>query len=69
MELDGMDYQGLITTYAASGYVALLGKTKNEAIAVLDRLFNGTWIDRGTRAIMVDFTLYNPNLNLFAAVK
>lgn len=27
------------------------------------------WIDRGTRAVIVDFTVYNGNLNVFTLVK
>ena len=27
------------------------------------------WIDRSTRVVMVDFTVYNANVNLFCVVK
>ena len=27
------------------------------------------WIDRSTRIVMVDFTVYNANINLFCVVK
>jgi len=27
------------------------------------------WIDRGTRAVFVDFTVYNANINLFCVVR
>ena len=32
-------------------------------------LFVDLWIDRGTRAVFIDFTVYNPNINLFCVVK
>lgn len=27
------------------------------------------WIDRGTRAVLIDFTTYNPNINLYVVTK
>ena len=27
------------------------------------------WIDRGTRAVLIDFTVYNANINLFCIIQ
>ena len=67
--LDGQQYSTQFMTYSGGGYVALLGKSYVSARAVIDRLFSGLWIDRGTRVIFVDFTVYNPNINLFGVCK
>lgn len=67
--LGGQQYSTPYATYAGGGYVALLGKSMAGARAVIDRLFSGLWIDRGTRVIFVDFTVYNPNINLFGVCK
>lgn len=67
--LGGQQYGTQYATYAGGGYVALLGKSYASARIVMDRLFSGLWIDRGTRVIFVDFTVYNPNINLFGVCK
>ena len=49
--------------------MALLGKSFVSARVMIDRLFSGLRIDRGTRVIVVNFTTYNPNINLFGVCK
>jgi len=34
----------------------------------MDKVFNTDWIDERTRAIFLEFTVYNPNADLFAVV-
>lgn len=36
--------------------------------SMLQYLFNNTWLDVYTRAIFVEFTVYNANVNLFCIV-
>ena len=36
---------------------------------ILDSLHRDLWIDRQTRAVFIEFTLYNPNVNLFTSVQ
>ena len=36
---------------------------------MLARLRRDLWIGRGTRAIFIDFTVYNANINLFCIIK
>jgi len=40
-----------------------------ESFAVLRPLFMNLWLDRATRAVFVDFTVYNANINLFCVIK
>lgn len=39
------------------------------ASALLLQLKDNNWIDIATRAVMIDFTLYNPNVHLIVAVE
>ena len=41
---------------------------RNESQAIVHELKENLWINRGTRAVMVDFTVYNANINLFCVV-
>ena len=42
--------------------------TKTDLVALLESIKNTQWIDDRTRVIFVEFTLYNPNANLFSVV-
>ncbi|OWF42403.1 polycystic kidney disease 2-like 1 protein isoform X1 [Mizuhopecten yessoensis] len=69
-ELDGSSHWGQLTTYSGAGYVQeLVGNNYTSAKALVDHLFNERWIDRGTRAVFIDFTVYNANINLFCVVR
>jgi len=68
-ELDGASYNGEISDYAGGGYTQVLPPTFNEAKEVIQYLKDNLWIDRGTRAVFVDFTVYNANINLFCVVR
>lgn len=35
----------------------------------MDHLFEKLWVDRGTRAVFVDFSVYNANINLFCVIR
>jgi hypothetical protein len=41
---------------------------KNESLNIVTELMENLWISRGTRAVFLDFTVYNANLNLFCVV-
>ena len=59
-------YFGEYTQYTGGGYVYMLNPgsitVKNDLLA----LQQSNWIDKRTRAVFIEFTLYNPNLNLFS---
>ena len=42
---------------------------KSAAGEILAELKKNLWINRGTRVIFIDFTTYNPNINLFVVSK
>ena len=68
-ELDGTSYTGEISDYGGGGFTQVLPLTKDEAKVVIQYLKDNLWIDRGTRAVFVDFTVYNANINLFCVVR
>ena len=64
-ELEGYSYYGTLATYSGAGYVETLGLDRDETRQKLRELREGIWIRRGTRYVVLDFTLYNANTNLF----
>ncbi|XP_066271869.1 polycystin-1-like protein 2 [Branchiostoma lanceolatum] len=59
---------GDIATYDSGGYVAGVGGDKDTALSVIADLNEADWIDRYTRAVVVEFTVYNANVNFFSSV-
>ncbi|XP_057193053.1 polycystic kidney disease protein 1-like 2 isoform X3 [Triplophysa rosa] len=66
--LRGYPVWGDIALYRGGGYVVDLGADKENASSKLQYLFDSTWLDTFTRAIIVEFTVYNANVNLFCLV-
>lgn len=67
-ELNGGSFWGRMATYQGGGYTQLLGNNSQESKDMLAELKKNLWVDRGTRAVMIDFTVYNANINLFCIV-
>ncbi|XP_065653648.1 uncharacterized protein LOC136080649 isoform X2 [Hydra vulgaris] len=66
-ELDGYPYIASLNTYYGGGYVIeLFSKWKNQVI--LDQAKKHRWIDRQTRAIIVEFALFNAATSYFNMV-
>ena len=36
---------------------------------IMQSLYENSWIDSNTRAVFAEFTVYNPNVNLFTGVE
>ncbi|XP_072487409.1 polycystin-1-like protein 2 [Notamacropus eugenii] len=66
--LRGQPIWGKLTVYRGGGYVVHLGTDPKNASRILQYLFNNTWLDTFTRAVFVEFTVYNANVNLFCIV-
>jgi hypothetical protein len=65
----GSEHKGLMNSYGGGGFAVDLTQTKDEYDLLTKELFDNLWIDRGTRAIFYDFTIYNANVNLFCQVR
>ncbi|XP_063800339.1 polycystin-1-like protein 2 [Pseudophryne corroboree] len=68
-KLRGHPVWGRRTTYRGGGYVVDLGSDRATASRVLQYLFNNVWLDTYTRAVFVEFTIYNANVNLFCIIR
>ena len=68
IDLVGMPFWGKRTVYSGGGYTADLGYTLNQALRIAGDLKAYNWIDRFSRAIFVEFTLFSAHVNLFSTV-
>lgn len=64
-ELKTRPFLGHIALYRGGGYKAELGKTIEGAYSVVDDLKSNIWVDKYTRAVFVEFTVYNGHSNLY----
>ena len=62
-------YEGQIETYSGGGYVANLGETLETATEMINNLESQRWIDIYTRALFVEFSVFNPSSSLANAGK
>ncbi|GMR50368.1 hypothetical protein PMAYCL1PPCAC_20563, partial [Pristionchus mayeri] len=68
-DLGNKDLWGYVSTYGDGGFVQYLSTTnKNTSIADIAFLKANRWTDRGTRLVVIDFSVYNGNLNLFCVI-
>jgi len=62
--LQGSPIDGLYDTYDGSGYLFEMRGKLSFLQGNLSLLRETQWIDRQTRAVFVEFSVYNPNINL-----
>lgn len=63
-ELDGEPFEGYMASYSGGGYVADLGLTYESATDMIRNLSMMRWVDVYTRAVMVEFNVFNPGSRL-----
>ncbi|KAJ8962227.1 hypothetical protein NQ318_018199 [Aromia moschata] len=61
-----LPYWGKVATYGGGGYYADFTLQKSTTANLIKDLKDNLWITRGTRAVFVDFSVYNANENLFS---
>ncbi|XP_055086672.1 polycystic kidney disease protein 1-like 2 [Periophthalmus magnuspinnatus] len=66
--LRGAPFWGRNLLYRGGGYVSELGPDLHGASSTLQYLYSSRWLDSYTRAVFVEFTVYNANVNLFCLV-
>ncbi|CAH2002303.1 unnamed protein product [Acanthoscelides obtectus] len=64
-----LPYWGQISTYGGDGFYVDLVRNRTGTKQIIEDLKWNMWIERGTRAVFIDFTVYNGNKNLFAVCK
>ncbi|XP_064635026.1 polycystin-2-like [Lineus longissimus] len=62
-------FPGTFSTYNGGGYVAEFGDSSKTAQLILDQLNETNWLDRLTRAVFLEATIYNANVNLFSCLR
>ena len=65
----GFFIEGLHGYYPSRGYVANLGKYKRKIDESINKLKENNWIDRLTKALIIDAVTYNANTNLFSRIR
>ncbi|CAJ1052439.1 polycystin-2 isoform X1 [Xyrichtys novacula] len=68
-KMNGSSYWGQVSKYGGGGYYQDLSRTREESAVQLQYLKDHLWLDRGTRAVFFDFSVYNGNINLFCIVR
>ncbi|XP_039727442.1 polycystin-2-like protein 1 isoform X3 [Pteropus medius] len=68
-ELGGSSHWGQLTSYRGGGYYLDLPGTRQGSAEALRNLQEGLWLDRGTRVVFIDFSVYNANINLFCVLR
>ena len=64
-ELDGLPYIGSLDVYGGGGYVYKLTGRLGSIAKKMQQLREEAWIDHMTRAVLVEFSVYNSQVNLF----
>lgn len=67
-ELDSLPYNGKYAVYNGGGYVFDMIGDVDSIVNGIEQLKKSNWIDKRSRSLIIEFTLYNPNVNLFAVV-
>ncbi|XP_041364618.1 polycystic kidney disease protein 1-like 2 [Gigantopelta aegis] len=64
----GIPITGSFNLYGGGGYIAELDISRPVAKKTIAELIEAMWIDRQTRAVFLEFTVYSANLNMFAYI-
>ncbi|KAL4239723.1 hypothetical protein ACF0H5_000526 [Mactra antiquata] len=67
VRLKSAPYVATLQTYKGGGYVVNFERSYRRTVRNLTRLRQEDWLDLRTRAVILEFTVYNPNSNLFAS--
>uniref|UniRef100_A0A4W6BWJ5 Polycystin-2 n=1 Tax=Lates calcarifer TaxID=8187 RepID=A0A4W6BWJ5_LATCA len=68
-EMNSSSFWGQVSKYGGGGYYQDLSRTREESAIQLQVLKDHLWLDRGTRAVFLDFSVYNGNINLFCIAR
>ncbi|KAM5322233.1 polycystin-2-like protein 1 isoform 2-T3 [Glossophaga mutica] len=68
-ELGGSSHWGQLTSYSGGGYYLDLPGSRQGSAEALRELQEALWLDRGTRVVFIDFSVYNANINLFCVLR
>ena len=55
--------------YPPQGFHQDLGRHREESAEIIRELKANRWLTRATRAVLIDFSVYNANINLFCVIQ
>ncbi|XP_070540433.1 polycystin-1-like protein 2 [Ptychodera flava] len=61
-------YDTIFSQYGDGGYTVHLGEDFGDAVSTMQSLWTHLWLDRSTRAVVIDWLVYCANLNLYGLV-
>lgn len=64
-KLESYPFSGQYGTYSHGGYFYIVNSTRQNILLDLKTLEENNWIDNFTRAISIEFSTFNPNLNVY----
>ena len=65
-ELNNDPIKASFNSYEGGGYVAILGYDEGTALGVLSETLGHGWVDRQTRAVILEFAVFNVNTDLLS---
>lgn len=65
LDIMAVPFIGQLTIYGGGGYIVEL---KPEETNIITNLLNYKWFDGRTKAVFIELTLYNVNVNLFSSI-
>ncbi|KAL3878017.1 hypothetical protein ACJMK2_035653 [Sinanodonta woodiana] len=68
LKLKNAPYVATVQTYKGGGYVFNFERSYRRTIRNVTRLRSEDWLDLNTRAVFLEFSVFNPNMNLFASI-
>ncbi|XP_046579091.1 uncharacterized protein LOC124286712 isoform X1 [Haliotis rubra] len=68
LDIWGLPITGERGVYGGGGYIAELDINRQVAEMAFNELYEARWVDRNTRGVFLEFTLYNANKNMFCYV-
>ena len=63
-ESDTVPKWGQFSFYPGGGFVADLGYENTTGFSIIENLKSNDWLDRQTRAVIVEFSAFNPSVNV-----
>ncbi|XP_071965421.1 uncharacterized protein [Antedon mediterranea] len=64
-DLKKLPFWGNVALYNGGGYLAQLGSSSAESLSMTTYLKETDWLDQYTRAIFIDFVIYNPVMDFY----
>lgn len=60
---------GKLSSYSPNGFMIDLPSKSDDTRLIIKSLFENKWIDLNTRSILIEFTVYNGNINYYTQIQ